>query len=390
MKGIMPQFPDQPTLTVWVATINALYQEELYRQPDPGGMATYLLQAADGGTAETMRESIRESPEWHYLHDTPPLPAAPSRDQVCVLQTSLQGLTYHTAQFGDIPAWFYAGLSLEDRQTAREAHKAAGDTHIPISISAAYKESGTLWPDLLKQGYDFAYDLNALRAVITPIIQEGLFVDLPLAGDGQSVSPHPNQFDYNDPVGKTYGFQWLMNEFPRIVAGLQGDGTLAKPDLTPYIIFRPGWDGVFYGWEPSQVDAFGKLFRQLLPNGYLAIEHNTGHIPCGEGGADYQPGGLMRNYDTILSEFDDVHMDSCWQIVARMVPVYHRPADQPTGDDPNPPFYLAPGTPRGPYFYVAFEPTIGGVYQWCRGNCSLQDVVDVRSYLKSLGVKYTG
>jgi hypothetical protein len=132
------------------------------------------------------------------------------------------------------------------------------------------------------------------------------------------------------------------------------------------------------------------LYRKLQPDGYLAIEHDIGHIPCGEGGDDYAPGGLMQNYDTILSEFDSVHEDSCWQIVARMVPVYHRPPDQPAGDDPHPPFYLKHGTPRGPYFHVAFEPTIGGVYQWCRGQCSLEDVQAVRTYERAMGCALVG
>lgn len=312
-----------------------------------------------------------------------PLPPIPIRDQVCALKTSLQGLTYHTTAYGDIPAWFYAKLNDTDRARARLDHANAGDTHIPISISAAYKEAGTLWPDELKQGYDYTQNLDALRAVCTEVITAGFFVDMPLAGDGMGDGP-----GYNDPVGNTYGYGWLMANLPRIIAGLKGDGS--SPDLTPFIIFRPGWDGVFYGWEPEQVRDFGLLFRSLLPNGYLAIEHNTGHIPCGEGGADYAPGGLMRTYDTILSEFDTVHEDSCWQIVGRMVPHYHRPSDQPAGDDPNPPFYLAPGTERGPYFYVAFEPTIGGVYQWCRGHCTLAEVNAVRDYLRGLGCTLVG
>lgn len=321
------------------------------------------------------------------------LPAAPTRAQVCGLKTSLQGLTYHTTQFGPIPAWFYAGLNPIDRAIARADHKAVGDTHIPISISAAYKEAGTLWPDALKEGYDFTQDLDGFRAILTEVICDGLFVDLPLAGDGLGAGP-----GYNDPVGNTYGHQWLMANLPRFVKALQGDGA-TKPDLTPYIIFRPGWDAVFYGWgvdgevpdrQPDRVRDFGALFRRLLPNGYLAIEHTPGNIPCGEGGGDFAPGGIMRTYDTILSEFKTVHEDSCWQVVARMVRPYHRPPDQTAGDDPNPPFYLAPGTERGPYFYVAFEPTKGGVYEWCRGNCTLADVEDVRSYLRGLGCALTG
>ena len=185
-----------------------------------------------------------------------------------------------------------------------------------------------------------------------------------------------------------------MNNLPRIVKALQ-----EPVDLTPYILFRPGWDAVFYGWgvsgevpdlQPTRVKEFGELFRSLLPNGYLAIEHTPGNIPCGEGGANYAPGGLMRNFDTILSEFNTVHEDSYWQVVGRLVSPYHRPADQPAGDDPNPPFYLAPGTVRGPYFYVGFEPTVGGPTQWVRGECSAADCDNVRAYMHATGVETTG
>jgi hypothetical protein len=385
---------DQPTLTVWIATANAMYQEELFRLPDPSGLANWIDLASQGMNAEEIRAWMRTTPEWHQKHDAPPFPPPPSRDQVCALKVSLQGLTYTTQQFGAFPAWFYAALLPADQASARATHRTAGDTHITISISEAYREPGTLWPEALKDGYDFTNSLQSLRDVITPAILDGFFIDLPLAGDGMGAGP-----DYNDPVGRTYGYDWLMTNLPRIITSLQGDGTPTNPDLTPFILFRPGWDAVFYGWgipgevpdqQPDRVRKFGELFRSLLPNGYLAIEHTPGNIPCGEGGSDYAPGGLMQTYDTILSEFNTVHEDSCWQIVARMVADYHRPADQPAGDDPYPPFYLSHGTPRGRYYYVAFEPTKGGVYEWCRGHCTLDEVNEVRAYLHSLGAELTG
>lgn len=321
------------------------------------------------------------------------LPPRPTRAQVCSLRTSLQGLTYHTAEFGSIPAWFYGKLTATDRTAARAAHRAAGDTHIPIPISEAYRESGTLWPATLREGYDATEDLDWLRGICRETIQAGFFIDMPLAGDGLGDGP-----GYNDPVGRTYGYGWLMANLSRILLAFKGDNTPARPDLTPYMIFRPGWDGVFYGWgregevpdqQPDRVRDFGRLFRTLLPHGYLALEHTPGNIPCGEGGGDYAPGGLMEPYDTILSEFASVHEDSCWQVVARMVPHYHRPPDQPAGDDPNPPFYLV-NCSRGERFYVGFEPTKGGVYEWCRGWCSLEDVQATRAYLRGLGCGLTG
>lgn len=354
------------------------------------GYTTHVLSASIGSSG-VIRQALDQAASV--------LPAPPTRTEICGLSTSLAGLSYTTTQYGTFPAWMYGGLSTTDQPAARAAHLLAGDTHIPIGISQAYDEPGTLIPAGLRQGYDYAYDLAGFREILLPVLTAGLLVDLPLAGDGMSVNDNPAQGEYNDPVGKTYGFQWLMNNLGRIIAGLRGDGTPANPDLTPYILFRPGWDAVFYGWsvpgevpdqQPDRVQQFGELFRSLLPNGYLAIEHTPGNIPCGEGGADYAAGGLMRNYDTILSEYANVHADSCWQVVGRMVRPYTRPPDQPAGDDPSPPFYLSPGTPRGPYFYVAFEPTIGGAYQWVRGHCTVDDVNAVRAYLRAMGCALTG
>lgn len=335
----------------------------------------------------------------------PALPAVPARRDVCGLRNSIQGLTYRTAAYGPIPAWFYAGLGALDRAGARETHRQAGDTHVRIAVAEAYIEPSTLWPLELMIGYDYAYDLERLRALVLEAALDGMYVDMPLAGDGMSKSDHPGQGDYNDPQGNTYGWQWLMLNLERILLGLKGDGTPERPDLTPWILFRLGWDNVFYGWgiegevpdlQPTRVRQAGELFRRVLPLGHLAIEHTPGHIPCGEGGADYAPGGLMRNFDTILGEYGTCHEDACWQVLGRMLEVYVRPPDQPAGDDPESGrvpsvhWYLAPGNERGEYVYVAFEPTKNGAYEWARGRCSLGDVLATDRYLRNMGALYTG
>jgi hypothetical protein len=129
----------------------------------------------------------------------------------------------------------------------------------------------------------------------------------------------------------------------------------------------------------------------VLPFGYLAIEHTPGNIPVGLGPSDWSPhDGIMSTYDTVMSEYATVHEDSYWQVVARCIDTYHRPPDMPDGDDPNPPKYLAQGSPRGPYFYVAFEPTKAGVYEWCRGRCTLQQIKDQDAYMRGTGVTLTG
>jgi hypothetical protein len=265
--------------------------------------------------------------------------------------------------------------------------------------------------------------MDAYRVLAYELIADGFFIDCPLGGDGLGSGP-----GYNDPVGRTYGNQWLVNgNLERMLRALQGDGSKARPDLTPYILFRAGWDSIFYSWgDPAaatastdglglrwrwtrlrdakptpltvkQLDAqqqrvkdFGVLFRQILPSGHLAIEHTPGTIPCGEGGGDYAPGGLMQTYDTILSEFDTFHEDSYWQIAGRMLEHYVRPSDQPAGDDPHPPWYLASGNPRGPYFWCAFEPTKHGAYEWCRGRTTREAMQQEDQYIRATGVTLTG
>jgi hypothetical protein len=191
-----------------------------------------------------------------------------------------------------------------------------------------------------------------------------------------------------------------MRNFPRVGRALRGDADSACPDgedLTKFILFRPGYDAVFYGWggdpdgvdrQPQRVFAFGSLFRSVLPDGYLAIEHDLGHIPVGEGGAEYAHG--MQAYDVIMSEFSNwpATGDPVWQVAARLLgPAYRRPPDQPAGDDPRPPFYLAPGTPRGPYFACAFE---YAKFVESRGRISQEEVDRARQYYRRLGYTYTG
>jgi hypothetical protein len=141
--------------------------------------------------------------------------------------------------------------------------------------------------------------------------------------------------------------------------------------------------------------------RALSGNCYLGIEHNQGHIPLGEGGDDYKPGGRMQNFDVIFGEFDDspdpnTGNDSIWQICGRMIRPYNRPPDQPGNDDPNPPFYMNYPNPRGQFYYVGFEYSFNfGAYAWVRVDMNnyvgLQNAIGIhRNYMKALGSKYNG
>jgi hypothetical protein len=200
---------------------------------------------------------------------------------------------------------------------------------------------------------------------------------------------------YNDPYGWTYGFEWLMNNLAIIIEPFT---SYNGHDLTRFIQFVPGYDGVFYGWspgpnevpdqQPQRVIDFGNLFRSILPDGYLGIEHTTGKIPVGEGAQNWITGGVLDSYDTLYSEYNpfNLHEDSTWQIVGRCTRPYNRPSDQPSGDDPNPPYYLQPPTTRGIRFYIMYELL---TYLWVRNEVSIEQCNETYDYFKAMAPNAT-
>lgn len=300
-----------------------------------------------------------------------PLPPIPTRAELCNVLYSFQGLTVNFPSMGPLPWWetiaWFAQLS--DRQAAYAAKRQAGDTHIILDLTGAYREPGQPYQNM---GRDYSQNLGNLVALAKEALNEGFLIDLRLGGDGQGAGP-----GYNDPVGDTYGYDWLTSNFPRIAD--------AFAPLYQYIVFVPGYDGIFYGWTPQQIQSFGQLFRSIFPDGYLGIEFGTGTIPVGNGAADYEPGGMMTDYDVIYGEFDpfNYHSDSSWQVLARLVNPYTRPADQPSGDDPPPtPHYLAPGSQRGPYYFVTQEIL---TYRAIRGQVPPDEFVACKQYFKNMG-----
>jgi hypothetical protein len=266
------------------------------------------------------------------------------------------------------------------------AKHAAGDTHIIIPLSWNYAgDGGYSYP---VPGKDLSGDLPTFRALVQEAIQNGFYVMAFLAGDGES-NPAGG---YNDPVGWTYGFAWLMQKLPSIVSALQ-----QPSDLTPWVILVPGWDGVAPGWSadasipnsgiyhyPSELDNYLLAARALVgSNGYLGVELAAGYCHWGGGSANYSsPAG--QALDIILQEFPGPPTgDQVWQIGGRELgPRYVRPADQPPGDDPSPPFYLGGGTPRGPFTAIAFE---YDEYRWVRGGVSASQIQTEQAYLRAVG-----
>lgn len=313
-------------------------------------------------------------------------PPVPTRDQVCGVQLTFAGLVVETKQYGVQP-WFEPAYQTltdpEDRAWARRQKKAAGDTHLILefftNMQRLYDEPGQPWQDAITPSGE--NDPTWFLGLVEEVIQDGLIPIVAFDGDDGSRG-HAN----------------AMRQLP-VLADLMKSS--AHGDLSPYILYARLWDGVFYGSTPDEIAEFGRAFRRLVPDGYLAIEHQPGRIPTGEGDADWIHGGAMTTYDVLLSEFNfPPPNDTIWQIAGRTIRPYHRPPDQPVGDDPNPPFYLRDGNPRGPYFVCAFE--WWALYNWVRIGwphfvatspvvvAFQQQIVQERAYLKSVGYRYTG
>lgn len=301
-----------------------------------------------------------------------------------------QGITAHTAQYGDFPMFGPETTTLNDADLDSYCRDilAAGFTHGEIAVSWQYDEPGFLVP---VPGRDLTNDLPELCRRIARMLVNGLTgVLVFMAGDGRSLPKNPDgTYPYNDPVGHTYGYEWLIENGPRIWRAIMAAG------LNRSCIAVPGYDGVFPGWDnhpgegpdqmPQRVGHFADVMRAVDPEMLIFLEHGAGWLPLGEGHAipDFGPGGLMENYDGVLSEFDtNVHNDAVWQIVPRLNPDgYVRPNDQPAGDDPHPPMINVP-TARGKRYYSRYEYR---TIDWTKGRCVKADVDADRAYLQALG-----
>lgn len=392
---------------------------------DPG-MICVMAQRADwdyyfGGLTweDSKIKHLNEYRDVYQLPHVGPIPPPPvgvlpfpppTREQVCRVRVGFQGASVTLPAYGTFPCFGPETTTMTDEELNSYCKQLAdqGWTHGEIAVSWQYAEPGFMMPI---PGRDLTHDLDELARRQVIMLKYFKSVVVFLAGDGLSKPKNPDgSYPYNDPVGHTYGHEWLMDNLPRIISHQM---RFKAGDLTQYCLYLPGYDGVFYGWgrdgevpdgQPDRVVNFGKLFRSICPNGYLGIEHTPGHYPVGEGGSDWETNGRMANFDVILSEYNswpEVSGDY-WQIVARSLQTYHMPPDQAqaiangpsdpryaAANDPaaNPSthaayWYLSHGSPRGPYFYVPYE---YATYPWTRNRISKADVEAGRKYFYDMG-----
>lgn len=332
------------------------------------------------GYNETALEGFQPSKCNNGCHNivvlTPTFPSPPSRDEILSSTFMFQGEMIHQncIQPNDLPFFDVATYSVELKPCHEEIlaqKKVNGDKIVQIAFSgnnrSVYDEGGQ--PFQQTHYIDYEHNTDLFVNDVADAISHGFFVWVYFDGDGN-------------------GDEWknAYRQWPIAYYALHNS---QFGDLTRYVVFRPGWDGVFYGWghtdsETRQlIKGFGVAVRNLCPDCYLAIEFNTGHIPIGEGPSDYQQNGDMTTFDVLDVEFNDsnIHDDNTWQILGRLLgPNYKRPVDQV--GDPTPPNYLGVPTPRGRWYVNCFE---YAEYEWVRSIWTTQQIQNMRDYLKSVG-----
>lgn len=405
----------------------------LWTEPD-ALVNSDLTFEADGYLPQTVGVLVKDLTTQHNIYQLypvrPPLPPVPSRNAVAAISTTFQGLTVCTDKFGCIPWLDYyltsPDFSAADRARSYVVKHAVGDTHQTINVSWAYREPGLV---VAPAGRDLSNDLPTLRAFVREAIVNGFKVDVVYAGDGESNPPlcvpsaacPDGTWSYNDPVGDTYGFAWLMANFARLYAGL-GPLPADAENLQPYTCARPGYDGVVPGWQPwTHVDDWLTAARTVVgPTGCLSLELSAGYWAWSGERDDYDtPAGL--NLDAVLYEFPypmgppaappsspfrfwaptnpdcdgNPGNNRCWngnpawspweqvwQTSKRLLgSAYVRAPEIPADDDPGhaPDFRDRPG--RGPLFKIGYE---FDTYGFVRGLAT--SVIDAhRAYLRSIG-----
>jgi hypothetical protein len=345
--------PPHSTLVQWFGTFQAVYREELFREIDPEGLASSFEIAMRGGTVDDLRAWIRAGDEWHQKHDKKPFPAAPTRSDLLNGRVTAQGLVVRTTKFGAMPWWpaCWAWLDAATRAEVAPQLVAGGDQIAVIAYPSGkplYDEPNQFYsPD--KFGPLSMTDGDFVALVIETIRYGFKGIWLFLGGDdGQAGYPIASaQVAHLAPVF----------------------ATSPVGDLNQFVVWIPGWDGVWHkpnasgtGYTPAQIRDWSVRARQSGAH-HLGIEGGTGYMLCGEGGGDYLPGGNMSGYDLLLLEFDDDRFctGDVWQILARYLgPAYHRPPEQIQHDVPGDPLYAEAHDPHP--IHVLARPSERGAY----------------------------
>lgn len=329
-------------------------------------------------------------------------PPVPTRSQLITVETSgMQGLVVNTPSYGPANWWdpyiTSPELTAADRQAVYAAKCAAGDKHMMLAVSWNYAEPGVVFGTLKRAlaGFDGTKNWTRFLQIYDEVLDAGFYVSLHLAGDGLSQPQNPDgSWNYNDPTGWTYGWQWLMANLATIRAQVGDTRAAYTLWCDGFDACTPDWAGPTNVWQ--RMNQYLQLARQVLGStAAISIYLSSGYWAWSGENDDYAtPDG--QNVDHVYYEGPipfgppapypgkdgGSSWDQLWQISKRLLlSLFVRPADQPADDDPG----TMPGirtTPRGPlglcFVEFATEP-------WVRSQISVATVVWQRAYIKAMG-----
>ena len=244
-------------------------------------------------------------------------------------------------------------------------------THINLDISGDYAENLGWAPRYPIPGSNWTNDLSSFMRILDYVLNAGFIPIVHLAADGQRF----------DPIGLTYGWQWGMNNVPRIIHELN--------DYIPEVLWNTGWDGCFPDWSPYQTTQFLIMLRGVLGDkGQISTEFGgpgtVGYCHLGNGGADWILPGMIE-VDSFFIECNTFPPDSTGiqQTASRML----GPASKNIEPNNAGPYYLSSPRPRGDMAVIMFETC---AYQAIRKQITPQDAKNAASFCKNFGFNQFG
>lgn len=313
----------------------------------------------------------------------PPLPGPLTRDQRLKVHESFQGSVLHTTQFGDLPWWPTAWVSLNeaDREAAYSQIAGFGDTDITVSVRWDYGEDGQPYGSGQKvPPADFTQRLGDFRALVEDVLRHH-------AANGRPFVPVVY-------LNCDTGFQPCMDLMSPLVAALSPMPGHPEDLANDYVKFRLCYDSCIPGYQPpGLVDQIILGLRLAAPRSVIAIEFASGFSFWGpkEGTEQFgtQAGQALDEVDWEGNDWPSSNLNQYWGIADHWLgPCFARPAGMPASFDPEAPysaqdarFYLRMGTPRGP-FWVDFEEAF--TYQWVRNRVDPAQVPVVLAFIRSM------
>lgn len=259
------------------ATIDALYVEELTAPGQPprhaewAGAVNWLYHAREHGWTDVeIRAAIRESPEWHAVHDRPAHvdPYSVSREALLAIRGALftvkapASIGVRPGQPDNIVSTgYFPSYGPTDRALTVEAYTGRKYTHGPAGPFIDPGYHGQFAP------IDFRNDADRVRAEesIQAVWDAGIIPVVFVTPDGWTVE----QLKTLEPIYRSETWQRLC----RVVAnGFEQQGSK-------------------YGWSNAQYIAYLSWLRDVFPNS-VRLLHTVSDIeaPVGNGDDTSKPG----------------------------------------------------------------------------------------------------